>query len=87
MNREQLRSIPPEKLKIILQVIESSKGKNTNEILPLLLQANQQMQQQGLSFTSEETTLILDLLKQDMSPSELQKFNMMQSILASWGKN
>lgn len=86
MNRDRLRNIPSNKLRIILDLMEASRGKGSDAILPLLMQANQQMQQQGLTFTPEESALIIDLLKEDMSPSEIQKMNMMQSILASWGR-
>ena len=67
-------------------IIEASKGKGSDAIMPLLMQANQTMQQQGLSFTPEESALILDLLKEDMSPAEIRKLNMMQSILASYNR-
>lgn len=86
MNREQLRNIPSAKLQIILDIMEASKGQNAEGILPLLMQANQRMQHQGLSFTPEESNLILQLLKEDMSPAEIQRFNMMQSILSNWGR-
>jgi hypothetical protein len=84
MNREQLRNISPAKLQIILEIMEASKGKGSDMIMPLLLHANQQMQQQGLSFTPEESNLIIQLLKEDMSPSEVRKLDMMQSILQSY---
>ncbi len=86
MNREQLRSIPPAKLQLILELMEAGKGKGSDAIMPLLMHANQQMQQQGLSFTPEESNLIIQLLKEDMSPAEVKKLDMMQSILASWGR-
>ena len=85
MNRSQLRNIPPQKLQIILDIIEASKGQGTDAIVPLLLNANNRMKQQGLSFTAEESNLIIQLLKEDMSPEEIKKLDMMQSILASWG--
>lgn len=84
MNRDQLRSIPPAKLRIILDLMENSKGKGPEALMPLLLQANQNMQQQGIQFTPEESRLMLDLLKQDMSPAEIKKMEMMQSLLANW---
>lgn len=84
MNRNQLRNISPAKLRIILDLMEASKGKGTDAILPLFMQANQKMQQQGLQFTQEESKLILDMLKEDMTPAEIQKIEMMQSILANW---
>ncbi len=84
MNREQLRNIAPAKLRIILDLMESSKGKGPESLMPLLIQTNQKMQQQGIQFTPEESRLMLDLLKQDMTPAEVKKVEMMQSLLANW---
>lgn len=84
MNRDQLRNIAPAKLRIILDLMESSKGKGPESLMPLLIQANQKMQQQGIQFTPEESRLMLDLLKQDMTPAEVKKVEMMQSLLANW---
>lgn len=84
MNREQLRNISPAKLRIILDLMEASKGKGSDAIMPLFMQTNLKMQQQGLQFTPEESKLILDMLKEDMTPEEVRKVDMMQSILANW---
>ena len=84
MNRDQLRNISPAKLRIILDLMENSKGKGPESLMPMLLQANQKMQQQGIQFTPEESRLMLDLLKQDMTPAEVKKVEMMQSLLAIW---
>lgn len=84
MNRDQLRNISPAKLRIILDLMENSKGKGPDALIPMLLQANQKMQQQGIQFTPEESRLMLDLLKQDMSPAEVKKVEMMQALLANW---
>ena len=52
--------------------------------MPLLMQANQKMQQQGLQFTPNESQLILDLLKEDMTPDEIRRLEMMQSIISNF---
>lgn len=83
MNPNQLRSISPAKLKIILELMEASKGKSTDSILPLFMQAQQNMQKQGLSFSSEESSLILDMLKADLSPAEARKVDRMQAFLSN----
>lgn len=84
MNRDQLRNISPAKLRIILDLMENSKGKGPDALMPMLLQANQKMQQQGIQFTPEESRLMLNMLKQDMTPAEVKKVEMMESILANW---
>ena len=82
MNPNQLRNIPPAKLRIILDLMEASRGKGTDSIMPLLMQANQKMQQQGLQFTPNESQLIL--LKEDMTPDEIRRLEMMQSIISNF---
>ena len=84
MNPNQLRNIPPAKLRIILDLMEASRGKGTDSIMPLLMQANHKMQQQGLQFTPNESQLILDLLKEDMTPDEIRRLEMMQSIISNF---
>lgn len=84
MNPNQLRNIPPAKLRIILDLMEASRRKGTDSIMPLLMQANQKMQQQGLQFTPTESQLILDLLKEDMTPDEIRRLEMMQSIISNF---
>ncbi len=84
MNPNLLRSIPPAKLRIILELMEASRGQGTDSVMPLLMQANQKMQQQGLQFTPAESQLILDMLKEDMTPEEIRRLEMMQSILANF---
>ena len=84
MNPNQLRNIPPAKLRIILDLMEASRGKGTDSIMPLLMQANQKMQQQRLQFTPNESQLILDLLKEDMTPDEIRRLEMMQSIISNF---
>ena len=80
MNPNQLRNIPPAKLRIILDLMEASRGKGTDSIMPLLMQANQKMQQ----LTPNESQLILDLLKEDMTPDEIRRLEMMQSIISNF---
>ncbi len=84
MNPNQLRNIPAAKLRIILDLMEASRRKGTDSIMPLLMQANQKMQQQGLQFTPNESQLILDLLKEDMTPDEIRRLEMMQSIISNF---
>ncbi len=84
MNQNQLRNIPPAKLRIILDLMEAGRGKGIDAIMPLFLQANQTMQKQGLRFTPQESQLIIDVLKENLSPAEAQRIEMMQSILSNW---
>lgn len=76
-----LQNIPPKKMEVITSLIKNTEGKPIAQSIPFLMQANKDLQLEGLSFTSEETALIMDILTRDMSPSEKQQVNRMKGII------
>lgn len=49
-----------------------SKGKSNEEILPLMLALSRKAQQSGISFTKDDIHLIIDQVKDGLSPKEQQ---------------
>lgn len=49
-----------------------SKGKSNEEILPLILALSNKARQSNISFTKEDTRLIIDQIKDGLSPKEQQ---------------
>lgn len=49
-----------------------SKGKSNEEILPLMLALSRKAGQAGISFTKEDVRLIIDQVKDGLSPKEQQ---------------
>lgn len=49
-----------------------SKGKTNEEMLPLLLAMTNKAKQSGISFTKEDITMIIDQVKDGLSPRERQ---------------
>ena len=47
-----------------------SKGKNKDEILPLMLAISSKAKQAGISFTKEDMLLIIDQVKDELSEQE-----------------
>ena len=58
---DHLSSLDPKKLEIIKFVISSCHGKPLELILPDLMAASSRLSEQGLSFTNEEISMIIDL--------------------------
>ena len=73
----KLRNIHPTKLRIIN---EQSKYQYAEELLPQILQINQELKRRNLSFTKEESALLLEAMEESMSPAERQKFQMIKSF-------
>ena len=61
-----------------------AKGKSTDELLPLILAFSKKAKSEGITFSKEETALLFENMKKNMSPEEQQKADMllkMASIL------
>lgn len=59
----KLKEIHPKKVEIIELIIEDSKHKTMEEILPNILTASKMLSNQGLSFTQEEMKLLWDIFR------------------------
>lgn len=80
--KSALQNLDPQKLKLILTLLERTKGKSMNEALPAIMEISSTMQQQQISFTPEERSILFTMLKSNMTPDEQRKLDMMQSLLA-----
>ena len=61
-----------------------AKGKSTDELLPLILAFSKKAKSEGITFSKEETALLFENMKKNMTPEEQQKADMllkMASIL------
>lgn len=68
---------------IINEFKTMSKGKSKEKILPLLLALSTKAKQAGINFTKEDTLLIIEQVKDELTEQERQ---MLPQILALIGK-
>lgn len=78
---ENIPNIDPRKMALINEFKKMSANKNSSEMLPLLLAITRKSQSMGLSFTNEETKLIIDAMMSEASPAQKQQINMMLSLM------
>ena len=78
---KNLSDLNPKKLEIIKFVISSCHGKPLELILQDLMAASSRLSEQGLSFTNEEISMIIDGLKESMSPEEQQRIDMIRPLI------
>lgn len=83
INHPSIKNIDPRKLAVLVDLVNEAEGKPLDKSLPVLLKARAKLSTLGLSFTNEETSLILDILSKDMSPAEKIKFENMKKIIES----
>ena len=76
----RLRNIDPLKLKIINEIQRKSKNRSIEELLPEIMKINQELTRRNMSFSKEETAVLLDVIEENLSPDEKQRFAMLKSF-------
>lgn len=80
-NNPALKNMHPLKLKVMTELIQATEGKPIAQSLPALLSAKQQLTALGLSFSQEETTLLMDVVSNNLSPENKSKLNAMKIFM------
>ncbi len=75
------KTMHPLKIQVMKELAEGMKGKSMKEAAPLLMKATSQLKSHHMSFTPEETTILLEILTKDMSPQEKAKVDMMKNVV------
>ena len=72
-NNANFAGISPEKLNFLMNFAAQNKTGNAQEMSNMIMNAVNNANQAGISFTPNETDLIVEVLKQNMSPEEQRK--------------
>ncbi len=75
------KTMHPVKIQVMKELVESMQGKSMKDAAPLLMSATSKLKSHNLSFTPEETTVLLEILTKDMSPQEKAKVEMMKNVV------
>lgn len=82
INHPAMKDIDARKLAILVDLANEAEGKTADKALPLLIKANAKLKALGLTFTTEETDLMVEILTKDMSAADKQKLDMIKKMLA-----
>lgn len=82
-NNPKLKNIDPRKLTVLMELMKEAEGKPMDKLLPLLVSTNKKLQQQNLSFSKDESDLMIDILTKNMTPKEKQQFEMVKMMMAN----
>lgn len=81
LNHESLKNMNPKKVQILKELAEKTEGKADKEIASLLLETMKKMQKENLTFTKEESAVMMEILTRNMSPAERAKVDMMKKMM------
>lgn len=71
----------PRKRQVLINLVKEVEGKNMNQGIAALMSANRELSSQGLSFTSEETNILIKRITENLSPQEKQKAQMVMQMM------
>lgn len=82
-NNPKLNNIDPRKLAILLELVKEAEGKPMDKLVPLLMNTNKRLQQQNMTFSKDESDVMIEILTKNMSPKEKQQFEIIKKMMAS----
>ena len=78
---EIFKTMHPVKIQVMKELAESMEGKSMKDAAPLLMSATTKLKSHNMSFTPQETTVLLEILTKDMSPQEKARVEMMKNVV------
>lgn len=75
MNNPQMQNMDPAKLELIKMAASQTAGKSGRDLAPVMLALITNANKQGIRFSSDEVTLILEILKQGKSKEEQEQID------------
>lgn len=83
LNDPLLRDMDPMKVELIKTAASQTSGKSGNSLAPVLMSLITSANRKGIRFSSEEITLILNILKQGKSEQEQQQIDRTVQMVSS----
>lgn len=86
MNEQELFSTPefqnlhPVKQQIIKEMVSNTQGETPESILSKMMMVNKELSKRNLNFTKEESTILIQIIKQNMSPADQRKVDMLLGL-------
>ncbi|MDF2610782.1 MAG: hypothetical protein K0R92_2256 [Lachnospiraceae bacterium] len=81
INHPAMKNIDARKLGILVELVNESEGKPVEKLLPILISANAKLKATGLSFSGDETEMIMEILTKDLSEADKNKLEMVKKMI------
>lgn len=85
-NNENFSNISPEKIDFLMKFAAQNKSGNAKEMSNMIMGAVNNAKKEGIQFTPNETDLIIEILKQNMSPEERRKADQVLMLMRNLKK-
>ena len=80
INNSNLQKINPQKLLLLNQLLGQANFKSKEELIPFFIAASSKASDMGMTYTEDETNLIINVLKENMSEEEKTKIETIRNL-------
>lgn len=80
-NNSAFQNLSPEKLEFILNFMNQEKTDNAKDMMAMLMAFSGKAKNQGIQFSDNERSFIIEHLKESMSPEERQKTDLILRMI------
>lgn len=81
LNNQQLKNISPEKLRLLMELSQKNSSNNPKDMMSSLMAASNSFKENKVEFENNETDMIIEVLKQNMSEGDRKKADMILSMM------
>ena len=80
-NNPAFANLTPEKMNFLMNFANTKKPTQMQEMMPFLLASMNQAKKENIQFSPTETDLLIEVLKQSLSPEEAKKADMIINFM------
>ena len=77
----EFQRLHPLKQQIMRELVKNSGNGSVESMIPKIISINKELNRRNLSFTKSESRLLINILTQDMSPTDKQKIDMIMTMM------
>lgn len=87
MNHEMFKDMDPLKVELIKKATQQTKGKTGNNLAPVMMALITNANKQGIRFTPDEISLIMELMKEGKPEKEKAQIDQMMNMVKTMIQN
>ena len=80
-NNPVFDNLSPEKMAFLMNFANAKKPTQMQEMMPFLMSSMNQAKKENIQFTPSESDLLIEILKQSLSPEEAKKVDMLMKFM------
>lgn len=81
LNLPEFNALHPLKQQVIKELMQNNTQGSLESMLPQLMSVKRELSKRNLNFTKEESAFLIQIMKQNLTPEEQRKVDMLTGML------